>query len=120
MQLYFNLMSCEVLELTSSRLVIRPKVAGYAQKLRDPAQIAVVRKLAAEHIGAGIEVVIRDGSEAPTAENTAQPASAGLTMQKIEDDRARRRQTDALEDPLVDKALSALGGRVTKVALFDD
>lgn len=120
MQLYFNLMSCEVLELSASRLVIRPKVAGYAAKLRDPAQIAVVRRLAAQHIGEGIEVLISDGAEIPASRSAPEEAGAGLTMQKIEDDRARRRHNDALEDPLVDKALSALGGRVTKVALFDD
>jgi len=110
LDLYVTLTNCTALRLTAAELVLSPLNPSFAQKLQNPTVMARITELARTHFGADLAVSLVSPSS----------GAGGLTLQGIEDERTARKRAEALADPLVDRALSELGGRVTKVDVLDE
>jgi len=110
LDLYVTLTNAKAVRLTAEELVLSPLNQSFSQKLQNPTVMARVTELARTHFGEQIRVSL----VAPGA------SAGGVTLQGIENERNARKQAEALADPLVDRALSELGGRVTKVSVLDE
>ena len=110
LDLYVTVTNYRLTSLTDTHLEIEPTSDAFSQKLRNPTVMARVIEVARAHYGQHLDVRLVSGGG----------ASAGLTLQGIQDGRQAKKKATALSDPFVDKLVADFGGRVTKVSLAED
>lgn len=110
LDLYVTLTNCRATRITAEALDLVPTNASLAQKLSNPTVLQRVTEVVRVHFGEAVMVRLVDGSS----------HTEGLTLQGIVDEKIARKKATALADPLVDKVLADLGGRVTKVSVLDE
>ncbi|RMF21598.1 MAG: DNA polymerase III subunit gamma/tau [Deltaproteobacteria bacterium] len=110
LDLYVTLANCEVRDPEGDQWVLRPIVAGFRSKFGDSAALKRLAELASECTGRRIEVRLDDGNGDGT----------GISAHAIERGHKARVERAALSDPVVQAALTVLGGKVGKIARLDD
>lgn len=117
MNLYVALTNCRVTRMDSEGLTLEPLAEGFAQRLQNTAATKRIAELARNQFGPACE--LRIGSTVAGAP-AADAGATAVTAQGLEDERTRRKQAEAVEDPLVQEAVRNLGGKVAKISLIDD
>ncbi|HYB98687.1 MAG TPA: DNA polymerase III subunit gamma/tau [Candidatus Limnocylindrales bacterium] len=110
LDLYVTLTNCKATRITPTHLDLWPtSTAVRPDKLQNPTVMSRITELARVHFGPDVKVSITDSG-----------GGGDVSMQRIENDRIARKRQEALADPLVGRAVSELGGRVTKVSVLDE
>jgi len=113
-ELYTALSNCEVTLLTDSCLEIRPALQLFRKRLEQATVLDRVRDVAAARFGQGFDVrLAREGE----ATNTGKPP---ISLQRIESERQKRIEKEALDDPTVKAAMDLFGGKVGKIQRLDE
>jgi len=113
-ELYTALSNCEVTLLTDSCLEIRPQLQLFRKRLEQPTVLDRVRDVAVERFGEGFDVrLAREGD----ATSTGKPP---ISLQRIESERQKRIEKEALDDPTVKAAMDLFGGKVDKIQRLDE
>ncbi|HXC52963.1 MAG TPA: DNA polymerase III subunit gamma/tau [Candidatus Limnocylindrales bacterium] len=110
LDLYVTVTNCKLASITPEHVQIAPISASWAQKLKNPTVLGRVTEVARAHFGENVSVKIVDASA----------QAEGVTLQGIHDERTAKKKASALADPFVDKAVADLGGRVTKVSVYEE
>ena len=113
LDLYVTLANCEVRNLDGDKWFLRPIVGGFRDKLGDRKALERLAELASECSGRTIEVGVEDG-------NGSTGRGPGVSAHAIERGHRARVERAALSDPVVQAALTVLGGKVGKIARLDD
>ena len=120
-ELYTALSNCEVTVLTDRCLEIRPQKEMFRRTLEGPAMLDRVREVAVARFGAGFEVRMTRTADAAAAQGQpGQGSSQGISVARIETERQKRIEREALEDPAVKAAMEILGGKVDKIQRLDE
>lgn len=128
-ELYTALSNCEVTLLTDSALELRPQKEMFRRTLEGPYMLDRVREVATQRFGEGFVVRLHRGGagaaavgqEAASAQSTSQAAaSQGISVARIETERQKRIEREALEDPAVKAAVEIFGGKVEKIQRLDE
>ncbi|HYC53596.1 MAG TPA: DNA polymerase III subunit gamma/tau [Candidatus Binatia bacterium] len=110
LDLYVTLTNCKATRITPTHLDLWPTSSAVRpDKLQNPTVMSRITELARVHFGPDVKVAISDSG-----------GGEGVSVQRIENERIARKQAEALADPLVGRAVSELGGRVTKVSVLDE
>jgi DNA polymerase-3 subunit gamma/tau len=113
-ELFAALSNCEVTLLTDSCLEIRPQMSLFRKRLEQPTILDRIREVAVARFGEGFDVrLARDGEP-------AQSKGPAISVQRIESERQRRIEKEALDDPTVRKAVEILGGKIEKIQRLDE
>ncbi len=112
LDLYVTLTNCEVSQWTDELLELRPTLGSFRRKLDSQAAMGRIGEVARSVLGERIQVRIADEGQARKTE--------AISVQKIENDKTSRLEKEALEDPLVQKTLDVLGGKVESISRVDD
>ncbi len=130
-ELYTALSNCEVTLLTDSTLELRPQKEMFRRTLEGPYMLDRVREVATQRFGEGFVVRLQRGGaggagaavsqEQPTTQGAPQAAaSPGISVARIETERQKRIEREALDDPAVKAAVEIFGGKVEKIQRLDE
>ena len=127
-ELYTALSNCEVTLLSDSTLELRPQKEMFRRTLEGPYMLDRVREVATQRFGEGFVVRLWRGGaapavspEQPSAQGATQAAAApGISVARIETERQKRIEREALEDPAVKAAVEIFGGKVEKIQRLDE
>jgi DNA polymerase-3 subunit gamma/tau len=115
-ELYTALSNCEVTLLTDSCLEIRPALKLFRNRLEQATVLDRVRDVAVARFGEGFDVrLAREGEAAVTG--SGKPP---ISLQRIESERQKRIEKEALDDPTVKAAMDLFGGKVDKIQRLDE
>lgn len=109
--LYVLLTNCEVLQLDTHKLTIKPQLSGYLRRLEEKELRNRVLDLAREHFGAELELEVLGLNSTSVADS--------FSVKTLEAGRDSETEAQAREDPLVKAAQEILQGRVEKVTRLD-
>jgi DNA polymerase-3 subunit gamma/tau len=113
-ELYTALSNCEVTLLTDSCLEIRPQLQLFRKRLEQPTVLDRVRDVAVGRFGEGFDVrLAREGEAANTGK-------APISLKRIESERQKRIEKEALDDPTVKAAMDLFGGKIEKIQRLDE
>jgi len=114
-ELYTALSNCEVTLLTDSCLEIRPQLQLFRKRLEQATVLDRVRDVAVARFGEGFDVrLAREGEAVPDA------GKPPISLQRIESERQKRIEKEALDDPTVKAAMDLFGGKVDKIQRLDE
>ena len=113
-ELFTALSNCEVKLLTDSCLEIRPQMAVFRKRLEQATILDRVREVAVARFGEGFDVRLAREND------PAEKSGPAISMQRIESERLKRIEKEALDDPTVQKAVEILGGKVEKIQRLDE
>ncbi len=111
-ELYVALSNCEVISLDDQGVVLRPLLASFRDKLKSSDVVADIASVVREFFGTDAQLWFTDTKAAPEA--------SGMTLARIDDAESQQLEREAVEDPLVKKAVEVLGGRIGSVQRLDD
>jgi DNA polymerase-3 subunit gamma/tau len=113
-ELYTALSNCEVTLLTDSCLEIRPQLQLFRKRLEQPTVLDRVRDVAVGRFGEGFDVrLAREG-------DTTSTGKTPISLRRIESERQKRIEKEALDDPTVKAAMDLFGGKVEKIQRLDE
>jgi DNA polymerase III subunit gamma/tau len=115
-ELYTALSNCEVTLLTDSCLEIRPALQLFRKRLEQATVLDRVRDVAAARFGQGFDVRLAREGELPAPDAGKPP----ISLQRIESERQKRIEKEALDDPTVKAAMDLFGGKVDKIQRLDE
>lgn len=115
-ELYTALTNCEVTLLTDSCLEIRPQLSLFRKRLEQATVLDRVRDVAIARFGEGFDVRLAREGDAGAASGTKPP----ISLQRIESERQKRIEKEALDDPTVKAAMDLFGGKVEKIQRLDE
>ena len=109
--LYVLLTNCEVLQLDTHKLAIKPQLSGHLRRLEEKELRGRVLDLAREHFGAELELEVLGLNSSRVADS--------FSVKSLEAGRDSETEAQAREDPLVKAAQEILQGRIEKVTRLD-
>jgi len=104
-ELFTALSNCEVTLLTDSCLEIRPQLPLFRKRLEQATVLDRVR-----------DVAIACEGDAAAASSGKPP----ISLKRIESERQKRIEKEALEDPTVKAAMDLFGGKIEKIQRLDE
>ncbi len=110
--LYVLLTNCEVLQLNTHKLSIKPQLSGHLRRLEEKELRGRVLDLAREHFGAELELEVLGLNNESVADS--------FSVKTLEAGRDSETEAQAREDPLVKAAQAILQGRIEKVTRLDE
>jgi hypothetical protein len=114
-ELYTALSNCEVTLLTDSCLEIRPQLQLFRRRLEQATVLDRVRDVAVARFGGGFDVrLAREGVAAGAGDKPP------ISLQRIETERQKRIEKEALDDPTVKAAMDLFGGKIEKIQRLDE
>ncbi|MEO2136817.1 MAG: DNA polymerase III subunit gamma/tau [bacterium] len=109
--LYVLLTNCEVLQLDTHKLSIKPQLSGHLRRLEEKELRGRVLELARGHFGAELELEVLGLNNESVADS--------FSVKTLEAGRDSETEARAREDPLVKAAQEILQGRIEKVTRLD-
>ena len=111
--LYVTLSNCELVRFETERIELRAMLDSFRRRLESSDTLKRLRELANQHFGHAVDVGL-------AGSGTARGGNGGLSAHSIEADRTTKLEERALSDPLVQTAVTVLGGKVGKISRIDD